>query len=130
MLRFHRCALRNDAGIEVAPERDQEFSREGDDADLAQPTRAVPKPALIPLRQRAVGLIAEPPPRDVDGERPDLAVAGFRHALLAMPIAALIRRRGEAGQCAHLTTILKLSPAEELHDVEPRALHADPAQHQ
>jgi hypothetical protein len=57
------CAVRQHPGIDIAPQRDQEFAREGDDADFAQPSSSAPKSALIPHGQRTRGLIVEPAPR-------------------------------------------------------------------
>src|SRR5688500_15283117 len=83
-LRAEHGTLRDDAGLEIAPEGDQELPRQRHDADLARATRARPELLLVPLGERALGLVAEPRPRRVDRQRAHPAIAGLRDPLLVL----------------------------------------------
>ena len=87
-----------------------------------------PKRAFVPLRQLTLRLEAQPAPGDLDRHRAHVAVARVAHSLLAIRLPALEGRRREPGQRADLLAIAELSPAEELHPVQPRAVDADPPQ--
>ncbi len=43
-------------------------------------------------------------------------------------VAALVRRVGEPGQPADFASVAEVAPGEELHDEQPGAVRADPAQ--
>ena len=55
----------NDAIFQVTPQGDQELASQGDDADLAETFAALAKALIEPAGQLAVGLIAQPAPRDL-----------------------------------------------------------------
>ena len=52
------CALGYLARFYIAPQGDQELSRQGHDADLAHPLAAMAKPLLVPESQLTVWLVA------------------------------------------------------------------------
>jgi hypothetical protein len=56
--RASRPPLGNDAGLEVAPERDRQLARHGDDGDAPDAPLAVADALTEPLGERAVGLVA------------------------------------------------------------------------
>src|SRR5213593_1195954 len=124
-LGFEHGALGHDARLEIPPERNQQLAGEGDDPDPPHATAPVPEAGMVPARQGALRLPAQPRPRDLDRHRPDESVPGLRDPLLALQVAALIRRGREPGEAAHFAPVGKLPPAEELHHVQPRALQAD-----
>jgi len=53
----HR-ALRQQALIEIAPERNQQLSRQGDDADFPNTAIAIAELLLVPARELTLGLKA------------------------------------------------------------------------
>lgn len=57
---FQDRPLGNDAGLEVAPERNGEFARHGDDGDAPHAPLLVADALAEPLGERAVGLVLHP----------------------------------------------------------------------
>ena len=53
-------SLGNEAGLEVAPERDRQLARHGDDGDAPDAPLPVAHPLTEPLGERAVGLVMQP----------------------------------------------------------------------
>lgn len=105
--------------LEITPESDEEFPGERNDSDLAGSRSAPCEPLLIPEAQSTVGLMAEPPPGDVDREPSHPAVAGSADAKLALGVATLIGRGGKPREGTHFLAILELSPREELQPIGP-----------
>ena len=54
------------------------------------------KPLLIPMRQGAVRLVADPAPRQLHDDATDMRIPRARNALVVVGLAALIRRRYQA----------------------------------
>ena len=63
-------SLRHDTRLQVAPGRDQELPRDSNDPDLPDAFAARGKAAIEPLRQLALGLKADPAPRQLDRAPP------------------------------------------------------------
>ena len=90
-------------------------------ARATTPTRRRPGPPraevrAVPLRERALRLVAEPTPRQLDRHVPHVAVARLADPLLVMLRPALVRRRHEPGQRPDLAPVAERAPAEELAD--------------
>ena len=117
--------LRKQALIDIPPERDQQLSRQGDDAEFPNPAIALPELLLVPARELTLRLKAQPRPRRVDRESADPPVAGLRNPLFMLQVATLIGRPREPRESADLAASPKLAPREELHDIEPCAIDAD-----
>src|SRR4029450_4939216 len=79
--------------IHVAPEGDEKFARERDNADSPQPRAPVAGGPPVPLTEGALRLIAKPPPGQFNHHRAQLATAIARDPLFARPVPALDRRR-------------------------------------
>src|ERR1051326_2651856 len=112
-LRREFGTLRNDAVFREAPERDQELSREGDDA-ASFDALADSEPRHEPVRELAVGLVPQPSPGELDDRRSPPPIAGLTDALAAVHVAARERYGDEAGDGANLAPVLQVSPVEEL----------------
>jgi len=87
-LRLQPSPLGNHPVRDVAPQRDDQASRDRDNAHAAGPCAGRAEPPLIPLRQRAGGLIPQPAPRHLRGDaahrRPPTATDPLiDHALIA-----------------------------------------------
>src|SRR6185369_131743 len=78
------------AGLQVAPQRDGQTSRQGHDADAAHPLPRAGEAPIEPLRQRAAGLQARPAPSQLDQQGAHSAVACFADALLNLVAAEVI----------------------------------------
>ena len=86
----------NEAGLEVAPERDRQLARHGDDGDAPHASLLVADALAEPLGERAVGLMPPPQPRQLDHRFARPAVAGFGDPLVARHVAALERGRRQS----------------------------------
>ena len=106
------CAFGNNAVFEIAPQRNGEASCDCDDRNAA--CAAVWPSALRapvePLRQRAVGLVAQPVPRDFDQQRAYPPVALFADALIGMALAAVVRLGYQTDTRPDFTAIAELPP--------------------
>src|SRR6266566_1970800 len=98
--------------VRIAPEGDEEFSGQCDDADLADPRAAAGEAAVEPASQLALGLVSQPGPGQVDGNAADVSIAGAADPLLVAGLTALIRRGDQARERADLTAIAESSPGE------------------
>jgi hypothetical protein len=58
----HPHAIRNDAGVHVAPEHDQQFSGQRDRHDFTDPALGAAGACGKPLTQGTVCLVSQPPP--------------------------------------------------------------------
>jgi hypothetical protein len=124
----HQSSFRKDSGFQIVPERDEQLPRERHDPDLPHATVAFPKLPLVPPRQRAPRLKAQPRSRGLNRERADPPVPRFRDPLLVLEIATLVVRVGQAGETTDLATIPELAPGEEFHHVQPGAVDAHAAE--
>src|SRR6516225_5327365 len=83
-LSFQLRASRDHAGLQVAPQSNQELARHGDDRDAARSALEIADACLEPAAERAVGLIAQPSPGEFDHHRARLGIAGLADALVAI----------------------------------------------
>ena len=86
--RAQHGAVGHDAGFQIAPERHHQFAGQGDQGDLADTALQGAHTLDEPPAQVAVGLVAEPQPCELDGERAASGVAGLADALLTIDAAA------------------------------------------
>jgi hypothetical protein len=100
------------AEVSVAPECDDEYSGQGDDADLAEAGSTPGEAAVEPESQLAFGLEAQPDPGQVDGDAADVAVASSADTAFSGRIAALVWGRGQAHERTDLPAVLESSPRE------------------
>src|SRR3954447_15893192 len=73
----------DEAGLDVAPQGDQELPRQGHDRDPPAPALGGPAPAREPLAKGALRLEAHPQPGELDHDPPHPRVARLAQALLA-----------------------------------------------
>ena len=65
----------HDTCFDVAPECDEQLPCQRHDPDLPSARSAAGEALLVPLRERTLGLVAEPSPGDLDGHPANPAVA-------------------------------------------------------
>src|SRR4029450_7042333 len=127
-LTLHHRSCGDFAVFGIAPERNEEFARERDNANAAEPTAPTAKLALIPLGQRAVALVPGAAPGELHHETAHMFIAGARNALIMHAVAALIGSRHQPYQPAQLSSVFDLTPPEDFRGQGPGADRADPAQ--
>ena len=82
----------------------------------------------IPLAERTARLETQPQPGDLDDHGSHPSVARLTDSLVALALAAVVRRADQSGEGGELAPVAKGPPAEELHHQEPGARRADRAQ--
>src|SRR4051794_39946449 len=86
------CSLgRHEAGLYVSPDRDQQLTSEGDDGDTLDAPGGGADAVAIPARQRALGLMTQPQPGELDERLARAPVAGKRNAA---PVLRELRAEG------------------------------------
>src|SRR5207248_11431421 len=65
------------------------------------------------MRQGAVRLMANPAPRQLHDDATDMRIPRSRNTLVVVGLAALIRRRYQADQCAEFSTDPNATPADD-----------------
>ena len=95
----------------VAPQGDDQFARERDDADTPRAFARAEAPP-VPLRERALGLPPDPVPGELNADRLQPGVAGPTDALLTVRFATVVRRWGKAQQPADLPPVAERTPDE------------------
>src|SRR4051794_26510008 len=123
--RLQRGALRHLPVRQVAPERDQQAAGEGDDRDPADPPALLARARPEPAARRALGLVPDPQPGQLDHGVAQARVAGLGDALLAGDLAAAPGRRRQPGVGGHLPPVGELA-VEALVVEHRRDLRADP----
>jgi hypothetical protein len=98
------------AEVSVAPESDDEFSGQCDDADLSESGSTPGEATVEPECQIAFRLLTQPDPGQVDRDAADVAVAGSADAAFPGRIAALVRGPGQAHEGTDLPAILERPP--------------------
>ncbi len=85
---------RQHAGGDIAPQRDHELARHGDDPNAAA---ALPTPEVrpVPLREGALRLPPHPMPGQLNADRLEAGVPGATDALLVLGLAAVVGRGGK-----------------------------------
>src|ERR1043166_9347445 len=109
-LRGQDGALWRVAGLEIAPEGDEEFPSEGGDEEPSEASGGGADAAVEPLRQSAPGLPAKPAPCGLDEDPSGASVAGLADALLDALVAAVARAGVEAGVAGDLAAVGEVSP--------------------
>src|SRR6476661_4132706 len=84
----HGSLGRHEAGLYVSPDRDQQLTSEGDDGDTLDAPGGGADAIAIPARQRALGLMTQPQPGELDERLARAPVAGLADALLTARAAA------------------------------------------
>src|ERR671929_1429487 len=96
----------DEAGLDVAPQGDQQLPRQGHDRDPPHPALRGPDPGREPLAQGALRLEAHPQPGELDHDPSDPRVAGLAHALVAAAVAAREPARRPAGVGRHAAPVV------------------------
>src|SRR6478672_5296678 len=120
-------ALRNQAALQIAPQRHHQLAGNRDDADAPNAALQRPDPLHEPRGKGALGRLAHPQPSQLDRQRAGARIAALADPLLAPALSAVIGRAGQAEVTAHLTAIVE-GPVEHLAHQKPRADRADPDQ--
>src|SRR6516225_3615805 len=79
-LSFQLCANWDDAGLQIAPQSDQELARHSNDRNPTRATFEVANPFPKPAAERALRLIAQPGPGELDHHRARLGITGLADA--------------------------------------------------
>ena len=87
-IRLEHRAVREFSLFDVLPQRHHQFASQRHDANSAQSPAPRGKAFLVPLRQRALGLVLQPQPGQFDAQRTQAAAAGFAQPLVAVVTAA------------------------------------------
>src|SRR3546814_6302939 len=82
-------------GGQEPPEGDEQLARQSDDGDAPHPAALVADPGLEPAAERAVRLMAQPQPGELDGDLPGPPVAGLADPLLMVDPTAAPGRGGQ-----------------------------------
>src|SRR3546814_19753051 len=117
-------------GGQEPPEGDEQLARQSDDGDAPHPAALVADPGLEPAAERAVRLMAQPQPGELDGDLPGPPVAGLAAPLLMVDPTAAPGRGGQPEIAAPLAPVLEVLPeqpagpagGEDRADT-PQALH-------
>jgi len=78
--------------LQVAPQCDHQSSGQCHDAYASHALARGREPLVVPLAHRAVGLVPQPAPGELDQQRSDPLVAGLADALLDLAAAAVVGR--------------------------------------
>src|SRR4051812_6781161 len=92
----HYSLGRHETGLHISPDRDQQLTSEGDDGDTLDAPGGGADAVAIPARQRALGLMTQPQPGELDECLARAPVAGLADALLTARAAAGIGTGGQA----------------------------------
>ena len=88
--RFEAGALRDQSGFQIAPERDRQFARQGNDHDAPDAPFLTLGAVMEPPAQCTIRLMPEPKPCGFDHGHPGQPIARPGDALAAMSVAAVI----------------------------------------
>src|SRR3954447_25536243 len=97
----HGSLGRHEAGLYVSPDRDQQLTSESDDGDTLDTPGGSADAVAIPARQRALRLMTQPQPGELDERLARAPVTGLADALLTAPAPAGIGAGGPAGIGRH-----------------------------
>ena len=101
------------------------MSCESHDADFARAGPAATKTFVIPAAQAASGLMSQPAPGELDGDRSDVSIARLVDALFSTDVTTLVVCRRQPSGGAHFFAVPKLAPAEEFVHIHPRRVLSD-----
>jgi hypothetical protein len=121
-------AFGNDAGVEIAPEINDQPPRDRDNPDLSGYWPRVGEAGRVPCGQRALPLIRQPAPRNLRGHGTDALITRLTDPLFMMEKAAPIWCPDQPGDAADFATITEPAPGEEFRHEHPCALLANAAQ--
>src|SRR6516165_8511006 len=125
--RAHDSAGGDETSREVAPQRHHQLARERHDRDPARSSLEVAHPLVEPAGQFTFGLMLDPEPGKLDGDRASAGIAGFADPLVALGYAAVVRRSGQSEIAPDLPTIVERA-IERLIDQLLSADHRDTLQ--
>src|SRR5262249_18714551 len=104
--RFEPRALRQQPGRQIAPQRHHQLARQGDDEDALQPAALGSGQAGVePAAERAVRLMPQPQPGELDRHAARPPVAGLGDALLVVRTAAAERARRQPDIARHFPPV-------------------------
>src|SRR3954454_10291346 len=112
------------AGGHRAPQCDQQLSGQGHDQGLARAAAGIRRARPVPLRQRALLLMQQEAPGQLDHPAAHAGVAGLGEPFLAPPAAALVGRSGQA-RIADDGSSITPGPGKNLMNQHVRCLKAD-----
>jgi len=112
---LEHCACRELPRLQEAPERDQSLPGERHHPNFPEARPALPTPGLIPWRQRALRLQADPAPRNLSSHRPPITIPGLGHPQFPAALATLGGCWREPGSRADVLGRLHVPPGKEFH---------------
>src|SRR3954466_9039028 len=108
----HYSLGRHETGLHVSPDRDQQLTSEGDDGDTLDAPGGGADAVAIPARQRALGLMTQPQPGELDERLARAPVAGLADALFTARAAAGIGTGCQARIGRHVAAVGEVAGGE------------------
>ena len=102
---FDDCPFRDQAELEISPQGDRQFARQGGDHHAPHALRLTFGAPVEPLAQGRVRLVLEPHPGGLDHDGAHETVAGLGDALAASALTAVIRAGCEADIAGDLASV-------------------------
>src|SRR6516162_5533368 len=106
-LRLEHRSLRHGAGLQIAPEGNDQLACQCHQRDPAHASRHGADTGAVPARERAAWLMPQPQPRQLDGTSPRSRVARPCDALVAPDAATLPRDRDQPQVAADLPAVVE-----------------------
>src|SRR5215472_2871372 len=104
---FQNGTFRHQTCLEIAPERNQQLARDGNDRNPSDAALEVANTITEPDTQEAVRLIPQPQPRELNHRRAGLGVTSLTDTLITRHRAALKMRRRQTDVAPQLFAIVK-----------------------
>src|SRR6266568_1395212 len=116
-------SLRHHTVFQILPQTDDQSPghRYYGDAPVTLIVRTALGALLEPARERTIGLVAQPHPSHLDGQRTHPSISLLTDALVAARIAAIVGLRHQAHATTDLAAVVKLAPEQFQH--QPRGAH-------
>lgn len=108
-LTLYCCALRYHAVLEKSPKCNCQPSRKSDNADLAAAHSRAGEALTPPCRQRALRLVAQPGPRQLDQRLPRQFRSGLADAAISTDVATRVWARRQANERCKMSSALELT---------------------
>jgi hypothetical protein len=126
-LTLYGRALRYEANLEKLPKGDRQSPSQRDDADFAAAHASTGEPLPPPSRQRALRLVAQPRPGQLDQRLPRELCPGLADAAIPADIAARVRDRRQADERRQMSSRFETAVI-DLGNQKERGCRADPAE--
>jgi len=103
--------------LQILPQFDQQFPRQGNDPDPSHPAAAFRKAPVIPAAQGALRLVVQPRPGNLNRHPSHRPVAGLADPAFLLTLPALIRCRCQSRQPSLFRSIINLASRFSVHSL-------------